>query len=32
MAITFTADEIFEMAEETERNRAAFYHETADTF
>ena len=29
MVITFTADEIFEMAEEIERNGAAFYREVA---
>ncbi|MCI0499103.1 MAG: ferritin family protein [Planctomycetales bacterium] len=29
MAITFNADEIFEMAEEIERNGAAFYREAA---
>ncbi len=29
MAITFNADEVFEMAEEIERNAAAFYREAA---
>ena len=29
MSITFNADEIFEMAEEIERNAAAFYREAA---
>ncbi len=32
MVITFTADEIFEMAEEIERNGAVFYREVATTF
>jgi rubrerythrin len=30
MSITFNADEIFEMAEQIERNGAKFYHEAAD--
>ena len=30
MVITFTADEIFEMAEETERNAEEFYREAAE--
>jgi rubrerythrin len=30
MVFTFTADEIFEMAEETERNAAEFYREAAE--
>jgi len=30
MAVTFNADEIFEMAEQIERNGAAFYREAAD--
>jgi rubrerythrin len=30
MTITFSADEIFEMAEEIERNGAAFYREAAE--
>jgi len=30
MGITFTADEIFEMAEQIERNGAAYYREAAD--
>jgi len=30
MGVTFNADEIFEMAEEIERNGAAFYREVAD--
>ncbi len=30
MVITYTADEIFEMAEETERNAAEFYREAAE--
>ncbi len=30
MVITFTADEIFEIAEETERNAAEFYREAAE--
>jgi rubrerythrin len=30
MVITYTADEIFEMAEETERNAAEFYNEAAE--
>jgi len=30
MAITFNADEIFEMAEEMERNGAKFYRKTAE--
>ena len=30
MVITFTADEIFEMAEETERNAAEFYRQAAE--
>lgn len=30
MVITYTADEIFEMAEESERNAAEFYREAAE--
>ncbi|MFC1795126.1 ferritin family protein [Planctomycetota bacterium] len=30
MVITYTADEIFEMAEQTERNAAEFYREAAE--
>ena len=30
MVITYTADEIFEMAEESERNAAEFYRQAAE--
>jgi rubrerythrin len=30
MVMTFTADEIFEIAEQTERNAAEFYREAAE--
>ena len=30
MGITFNADEVFEMAEEIERNAARFYHEASE--
>ena len=32
MSITFNADEIFEMAEQIERNGARFYHKAAENF
>ena len=32
MSITFNFDEVFEMAEQIERNGARFYHSAAETF